>query len=99
MVDRDGNKENQERPTEPSGQSTEPCQVLRLQERSTTELVTRLRVLLHVMDTMTLDKRDLIVNLFQLKLFFQELDAKMSNGAGMPEQWIMNHIDESLENW
>jgi hypothetical protein len=68
------------------GQREESPEVRRVQSLSTTELVARIRELLPVIynTPSQIEFHRAMLNLMNAVV---ELDAKMTNGGGMPEQW------------
>lgn len=94
MAANDRDKEESEHVETIGRTSEEPAKVRRIQERSTTDLVAGLRELLPVASW----NGDFERSLAQIKSLFHELDIKMSNGAGMPEQWVY-HFAPDFEDY
>jgi hypothetical protein len=90
MVDDDRTKEDATIGADSANASGESGQVRGIQEKSTTELVARIRELLFELESeeyISHIGRNRIQNSIALNI--RKLDAMMSNGAGIPEQWMM----------
>lgn len=93
MASNDRGQENATISAEPSRTQTEPGQVRGVQEKSPTDIVTRIRELLRELD----DHAYIGENGYNrirnsLVLNIRRLDAAMANGGGFPEQWRIERL-------